>query len=204
MKKIMLFMLLCVTALTSNAQIYSKIEHYDKFDDCIRKENIKTLININEDDEVITVETKGRKKEKYLIFYKFTSTGDENNVINLAGNVYGYESCYYCISLSDSLKFQNDFLIPMVKKYISEDESLMELISKEDKTENEESILNIETKLCLNKIILKVLELDKDGELPFYIKTITNRTITTQYTMQFLDRLFWIKYSDGSRKIYRN
>lgn len=47
MKKIIFTLLFVLIALISNAQIYNTIEYYDKFDDCIKTEKVKTLINCN-------------------------------------------------------------------------------------------------------------------------------------------------------------
>lgn len=192
MKKILFTLLLSITSFVCNAQIYSKIEYYDKFDDCIRKENVKTIVNIDEDNEIITVETKGRKPIEYIVV-EFEENGRKDSVVNLVGNIYGYEGHWYCIEEKDTInwKFEN-------RKKITE------LMLKHNKNLDAEKIIEADSVhwyMSLNDWVDFNIFMTYENK---YIKEIVERYITTQYTMQFKNRLFWIKKNDGSRIIYTN
>ena len=64
MKKI-LFILFILFSIGCNAQIYNTIKHYDKFDDIIKTEKIKTLVN--KTDSTFVFETKNRNNKVYYI-----------------------------------------------------------------------------------------------------------------------------------------
>lgn len=110
MKKLLFTSLLSIITLICNAQIYSKIEYLDKFDDIIKNENIKTLIT--KTDSTFTVEVKGHKPIEYWIlnYAEFNSMGDEDNIVDLTGkNVYGYQDCWCVINISDKEEYYNLF-----------------------------------------------------------------------------------------------
>ena len=97
MKKITFTILFGLIALISNAQIYNTIKYYDKFDDVIKTEKVKTLIT--ETDSTWIFETKGRTpKVYYYLNYWFNYLGiddvyigNKNKPENLVNNVYGCE-----------------------------------------------------------------------------------------------------------------
>lgn len=97
MKKILFIVLFSFVTLVCNAQIYNKIEHYDKFDDVIKTENVKTLVT--KTDSTFVIETKGRKPVTYYIMkiVEGNCIGDSevNNHERLVKNVFGYQECYF-------------------------------------------------------------------------------------------------------------
>lgn len=211
MKKILFTFLFSLVAIISNAQIYNTINYVDKFDDIIRKETIKSKITVHELDSAdwfgiedlsaIEIETKGNEPIKYFSIVK-TSFGDENNIEEITNGVYGYETHYFCV---------NPYWV------LNEAEKIDSLINlKCDSMRivgfNEEDILLYKDRMTYNKgaqFLLKlqmhflncILDKEKLNEDEFIL---VDRTITTQYSGTFLDRLFWIKLADGSRFIYTN
>ena len=101
MKKVLFIVLFCFVTLVCNAQIFTKIEHLDKFDDVIKTENVKTLIT--KTDSTFVIETKGRRPIAYYIFKIVESNciGDSevNNHERLVNNVFGYQECYFVSDL---------------------------------------------------------------------------------------------------------
>ena len=92
MKKFFLTLLFGLIRFTCNAQIFNKIKYYDKFDDALKIENRKTLIT--KTDTTIVIEEKGKKPVVYYILYVVDSLGSKDNVVNLVGDVYGYETTW--------------------------------------------------------------------------------------------------------------
>lgn len=96
MKKISLLILFYLVPIISTSQIFTKIEHLDKFDDVVKTENVKTLIT--KTDSTFVIETKGRTPITYYIFDILESIciGDSevNNHERLVNNVFGYQECY--------------------------------------------------------------------------------------------------------------
>ena len=204
MKKILFTLLLSIVTLTGNAQqIYSTIKHLDKFDDVVKTENIKTRITIHKLDStewfgvsdlsIIEIETKGKEPVKYVSIYK-TSFGDEENIKEITNGLYGYQTRYFCVNPG---LLQNDFW--------AIEEVIDSLYSDPFYSKYKDKLFYGECKLFILKLkrhFLNVL-LDReeleDGEF-----ILTDRTVTTQYSGTFLDRLFWVRYNDDSRTIYLN
>lgn len=211
MKKFLFTFLFSLVAIIGNAQIYNTIKYVDKFDDVIRKETIKSKITVHELDSAdwfgiedlsaIEIETKGNEPIKYFSIGK-TSFGDENNIEEITNGVYGYHTHYFCV---------NPYWV------LNEVEKIDSLINLECDSMriigfNEEDILLYKDRMTYNKgaqFLLKlqmhflncILDKEKLNEDEFIL---VDRTITTQYSGTFLDRLFWIKLADGSRFIYTN
>lgn len=229
MKKIVFLFALMLSTLTGNAQIYSIIKHLDKFDDIVKTENVKTRITIHELDStewfgvsglsVIEIETKGKEPVKYFSIGK-TSFGDEENIKEITDGVYGYQTHYFCVNLKtigsniDSIishtYYETDSIIEeKTNIYVPKDkkESFQKIKDEfvQRMEENADSLIYHRVRLLFFKhkkhflnVLLDREELE-DGEF-----ILTNRTVTTQYSGTFLDRLFWVKYNDNSRTIYLN
>ncbi|MBR2102427.1 MAG: hypothetical protein IJ928_06725 [Prevotella sp.] len=108
MKKTLLILTFIIVSLTSFGQIFSKIRYYDKFDDCIKTEKIKTLIT--KTDSTFIIEEKGRKPVEYWIINhsSFNSSGDKDNIVDLTGkNVYGFQDSWCVIKMSDLNDYNN-------------------------------------------------------------------------------------------------
>ena len=230
MKKILFTLLLSIVTLTGNAQqIYSTIKHLDKFDDVVKTENIKTRITIHKLDStewfgvsdlsIIEIETKGKEPVKYVSIYK-TSFGDEENIKEITNGLYGYQTHYLCVNL----KTIGDNIDNIISHIYCETDSIIEektnIYVPEDKKESFQKIKDefvqrmeehddsliyhsvrvifFKYKMHFFNVLLDREELE-DGEF-----ILTDRTVTTQYSGTFLDRLFWVKYNDDSRTIYLN
>ena len=126
MKKLFLSLLLMVSALAVNAQIFDTLEKRNKFDDVLKKENIKTLITINELDSVITIETKGRKAQDYIIINDapYSRKGDKDNIVNLVNDVWGYQMCWTVVKKEDISLYWSDY------EKVMNDELPMETMKK--------------------------------------------------------------------------
>lgn len=111
MKRLFFTSVLLFVALMVNAQgIYTKVIKYDKFDDVVWEKNVKTLIEMT--DSSIVIETKGQKPVEYMFIGNPPASehkGSREEVVNLVGNVYGFQSDYVCVLPS--------FLKELVDKY---------------------------------------------------------------------------------------
>lgn len=211
MKKILFTFLFSLVAIIGNAQIYNTIKYVDKFDDVIRKETIKSKITVHELDSadwfgikdlsIIEVETKGNEPVKYFSIGK-TSFGDENNIEEITDGVFGYHTHYFCVN---PYWFLNE--VEKIDSLIN-----LECDSMRIKGFNEETILLYKDRMTCAKLHLFFLELrlhflrclTNREELNENEFILVDRTITTQYSGTFLDRLFWVQLADGSRFIYTN
>lgn len=124
MKKLLLSLLFLISALSVSAQIFDTLEKRDKFDDVLKRETIKTLISIG--DTVITIETKGRKAQDYIIINEapYNSMGDEDNIVNLINDVWGYQKCWTVVSAEDMNLYRSDY------RKVMKDELPMETMKK--------------------------------------------------------------------------
>lgn len=110
MKRILFTLLLGLIGSVCNAQIYSKIMYYDKFDDIIKTENKKTLIT--QTDSSFIIEEKGREAVEYRIILKHLvySMGDKDNIRDLTGtNVYGYQDGWCVLRVKDFEEFYDEY-----------------------------------------------------------------------------------------------
>ncbi|MBR6445265.1 MAG: hypothetical protein IKT22_05825 [Prevotella sp.] len=101
MKKFLLTLLFGLIGSTCNAQIYTKIKHFDKFDDALKIENRKTLIT--KTDSTFIIEEKGKQPVVYYILNELRRQGSKDDVVNLVDNVYGYETTW-CVVKYDLLE----------------------------------------------------------------------------------------------------
>ena len=101
MRKLLLVLWLCFVTLLSNAQIYTSIKYLDKFDDEVKVENVKTIVE--KTDSSFIVETKGKEAVEYIIFMNnfFNSAGSDDTTINLFDNVYGYQESWFVMTRDD-------------------------------------------------------------------------------------------------------
>ena len=99
MKKFLILILTTLVFAVADAQIFTQKEIRDKFDDVVSKREIKTLITKN--DTAIIIEEKGKKSVTYLILSEIESMGSKDNIVQLVGNVYGYEKEWVVILEKD-------------------------------------------------------------------------------------------------------
>lgn len=99
MKKFLILILTALVTVAADAQIFTQKKIRDKFDDVVSKREIKTLITKN--DTAIIIEEKGKKSVTYLILSEIESMGSKDNIVQLVGNVYGYEKQWVVILEKD-------------------------------------------------------------------------------------------------------
>lgn len=107
-----LFVAFCTSA---NAQVFNHIEKMDKFDDVVYSKTAKSLISFN--DSIIVIEEKGKPAMQYDIinYADYNSMGSKGEIVNLVGNVYGYQDCWCVIKHEDAEAYGK-----IVSKYILE------------------------------------------------------------------------------------
>lgn len=176
-KRKLLAAALCLLPLFSMAQnIFTKFEHLDRFDDVITSKQVKTLIT--KTDSTFVVETKGQK----TVVYRYndnpllaTHIGRRDSLVNLVGNVYGYEDRYRAATE----EIINEAFV----------ETQMELAELPDSLVFDEKI----------KLLASLNLMGKIEKMP----TITIRTISRyEHRFEYKTDLIWIEFPDGSRYIY--
>lgn len=90
--------------LVTNAQIYTSVAYYDKFDDVIKKEQWKTLIK--ETDSTFIIEEKGKKPVVYYILNLVSTQGSKDNIENLVDGVYGYQTTWCLVKYDMMDKYE--------------------------------------------------------------------------------------------------
>ena len=125
MKKFLILILTTLVFAVADAQIFTQKEIRDKFDDVVSKREIKTLITKN--DTTIIIEEKGKKSVTFKILNEIGFNGNKDNIVQLVGNVYGYEECW-CVILEKDVK---DYFLDISALSNEEDDSKRhDLISK--------------------------------------------------------------------------
>ena len=125
MKKFLILILTTLVFAVADAQIFTQKQIRDKFDDVVSKREIKTLITKN--DTAIIIEEKGKKSVTFKILNEIGFNGNKDNIVQLVGNVYGYEECW-CVILEKDVK---DYFLDISALSNEEDDSKRhDLISK--------------------------------------------------------------------------
>ena len=125
MKKFLILILTTLVFAVADAQIFTQKTIRDKFDDIVSKREIKTLITKN--DTAFIIEEKGKKPVTFKILNELEFNGSKDNIVQLVGNVYGYEE-YWCVILEKDIK---DYLLNISALCNEEDNSKRhDLISK--------------------------------------------------------------------------
>lgn len=125
MKKFLILILTTLVFAVADAQIFTQKTIRNKFDDVVSKREIKTLITKN--DTAFIIEEKGKKPVTFKILNELEFTGSKDNIVQLVGNVYGYEE-YWCVILEKDVK---DYFLDMSALSNEEDDSKRyDLISK--------------------------------------------------------------------------
>ena len=131
MKKFLILILTTLVFAVADAQIFTQKKIRDKFDDVVSKREIKTLITKN--DTAIIIEEKGKKSVTYLILSEIESMGSKDNIVQLVGNVYGYEKEWVVILEKD------------VKDYFMD---ISALSNEEDDSKRHDLISKLVEKYC--------------------------------------------------------
>lgn len=108
-KKILVLLFSLNLCSTLNAQIFTMKEVYDKFDDVISRETVKTLVSYDDEEGVIVFEEKGKEPLQYDVL-DYDSSGSKDDVVNLVRNVYGYEQSWIGMNQSDADNYYESFL----------------------------------------------------------------------------------------------
>ena len=119
MKKFLILILTTLVFAVADAQIFTQKEIRDKFDDVVSKREIKTLITKN--DTAIIIEEKGKEAVTFKILNEIGFNGNKDNIVQLVGNVYGYEKSWGVILEKDFKDYQSAF---------SNEEDVSKLIEK--------------------------------------------------------------------------
>lgn len=101
MKKFLILILTTLVFAVADAQIFTQKTIRNKFDDVVSKREIKTLITKN--DTAFIIEEKGKKPVTFKILNELEFKGSKDNIVQLVGNVYGYEECW-CVILEKDIK----------------------------------------------------------------------------------------------------
>ena len=99
MKKFLILILATLVFTVADAQIFTHKMVKDKFDDVVSECDIKTLITKNY--TAIIIEEKGNEPVTYKVLFEFDSKGSKDNIVQLVGNVYGYEKTWGVILEKD-------------------------------------------------------------------------------------------------------
>ena len=171
MKKLLIFIMSLFLGLQAFGQgsIYSKVLYLDKFDDTVKFDNVKTIVQ--KTDSTFVVETKGKCPVTYYILNVLESAcvGDKDNIVNLVDNVYGYQICW-CVVRSDMVEDYN-------KDYYTAHNNYLKIKYNEELTDDE-------------KDSLQRNELDKLGK---YFLFVTHRVVVNKYTHSYESEYFWVQ-----------
>ena len=109
MKKFLILILTTLLTVAANAQIFTYKMILNKFDDSVLEREIKTRIEKN--DTVFIIEEKGNEPVTYITPYylEMPSVGSKDNIVQLVGNVYGYEKSWGVILEKDFKDYQSAF-----------------------------------------------------------------------------------------------
>ena len=112
MKKILVFILGLFVWVFSYGQIYTSVKYLDKFDDVVKEQTIKTIVE--KTDSTFIVETKGKEPVEYCIVMNniFNSVGSEDETVNLFDNVYGYQESWVVMTRDDFNRWRDEDNLP--------------------------------------------------------------------------------------------
>lgn len=141
MKKVLFICTLILLSVIVNAQerqsnsiyhfettkVFSVKMIYDKFDDVISSEKIKTLVTIT--DSTVIIEEKEKEIKRYLRFEEVSTTGNKDNIVNLVADVYGYEYTFLCVNQSDT--FIATYRIVTQSKYNNETQFIVFMLQNQ-------------------------------------------------------------------------
>ena len=141
MKKVLFICTLILLSVIVNAQerhsnstyhfettkVFSVKMIYDKFDDVISSEEIKTLVTIT--DSTVIIEEKEKEIKRYLRFDEVFTTGNKDNIVNLVADVYGYENTFLCVNQGDT--FIATYRVVTQSKYNNETQFIVFMLQNQ-------------------------------------------------------------------------
>ena len=92
MKKFLILFLTTLVFTVADAQIFTHKVIRDKFDDVVSECDIKTIITKN--DTTFIIEEKGNEPVTFKTLNEIESKGSKDNIVQLVGNVYGYDKTW--------------------------------------------------------------------------------------------------------------
>lgn len=109
MKRFLTILILSFITLFANAQIYTSVKYLDKFDDVVKEQTIKTIVQ--KTDSTFIVETKGKELVEYIIVMNnfFNSAGSEDETVNLFDNIYGYQESWIVMTRDEHNKWLDSY-----------------------------------------------------------------------------------------------
>lgn len=171
MKRFLILILGLVLGVQAFGQngVYSEVLYLDKFDDVAKDENIKTLVE--KTDSTFIIETKGGKQDVYYILNLLPAGcyGDKDNIVNLTGNVYGYQTCWAVVrgDMIDEYRTAHEYVFWKSLEIEANDE------------------LDVEEKLQQQS--------NEFSKLEKYYLFIIHRVITTQYSHTYQGEYLWVQ-----------
>ena len=110
MKRLFIVLLSTLALFFANAQVFNTISYYDKFDDVLKTEQRKTLIQ--KTDTTFVIEEKGGRATTYYILnvVEAGTMGSKDNIVNLIDNVYGYETSWCVVKYDLIDKYNKAYL----------------------------------------------------------------------------------------------
>lgn len=122
MKKISISLVFALYSIACNAQLFKTVKYYDKFDDAVKVEQIKTLIT-QTDSSTFVIEEKGKQPVEYYILNKVQegTRGSKDEPVNLVADIYGYEETW-CVVRADMYE---DYLEAQRNFYLDSSDSNM-------------------------------------------------------------------------------
>jgi len=98
--------------ICSYGQIYTTVKYLDKFDDVVKEQTIKTIVE--KTDSTFIVETKGKEPIEYVLVMNniLDSAGSNDETVNLFDNVYGYQESWYVMTKEDFNKWKEVGTLP--------------------------------------------------------------------------------------------
>lgn len=93
-----------------NAQVFNHKIIMDKFDDVTVDKYQKTLIQ--QTDSTFIIEEKGDTPITYFIanYAEYNSAGRQDSIVNLVGNIYGYQECWSVILETDLAQYKETYI----------------------------------------------------------------------------------------------
>lgn len=132
MRKILTAILVVIT-MSINAQIFTQKTVIDKFDDVEFTKELKSIID--KSDSTIVLEEKGGNKAIFVILnpLEINCAGRADSIVNIVGNVYGYQECWSTVLAEDASEYMQQYI---------------KCIFEEDKEESDKKIKSLIMDYC--------------------------------------------------------
>lgn len=122
MKRFLIICILACVSIISNAQpslIFTRKIIFDKFDDVVFDENIKTLVTIYSD--AIFIEEKGDCPVELKVGDIVDVRGDKDNIVKLYDNIYGYQAVCLCYTNNGTFLFTYRIVVDKYSRTVTDE-----------------------------------------------------------------------------------